>query len=428
MEIVIHRGIDQIGGCITEICSKKSKVLIDLGQNLPDGDGIVLDALANRSSIEKITRDVDAIFYTHYHGDHFGLFHLVPADIPQYLGEVAKMVALEKHKRLSFIKGQEERFTEETALIEKMATFEANEVIEIGDIQIIPFFVSHSAYDAYMFLIIADGKRVLHTGDFRGHGYLSRGLLPMIKSYVLPRGKIDFLITEGTMLSRIDERVRHESELKKEAIELMKKYKYVFIQCSSTDMERLASFYAANKTFRNRPFVCDDFQSNVLKIFSDTAGKKSQLFNFEKAYTFWPGNSKLISWMGESGFCMLVRATDKYEKYLDSLRSRIKDDETVLIYSMWSEYVNPESRHANTKYLNFVNKFPRMERLHTSGHASADCLTDVCSLVNPTSGIIPIHSEQSSRLKDLPINKELKWKIITKSTLINKVEIQIQQG
>ena len=425
MEIVIHRGIDQIGGCITEISTKKSKILIDLGQNLPDGNGNVEDPLANRSSIENVTKDADSILYTHYHGDHFGLFHLVPEEIPQYLGKVAKMVALEKYRRLSFIPGEEERFINETALIEKMNTFEANQEIQIGDIQIVPFFVSHSAYDAYMFLIIADGKRVLHTGDFRGHGYLSKGLLPTIQKHVLRRGKIDFLITEGTMLSRIDERVRHESELKKEAIELMNKYKYAFIQCSSTDMERLASFYAANKTFRNRPFVCDDFQSNVLKIFSDTAGKKSQLFNFEKAYTFWPGNSKLISWMGESGFCMLVRATDKYEKYLDSLRPRLKNDETVLIYSMWKEYVNPESRHANTKYLNFVNKFPRMERLHTSGHASADCLTDVCNLVNPASGIIPIHAGQSTRFKDLPISDELKRKVVTESTTIDSIEVHI---
>ena len=38
MEIKIHRGLEQIGGCITEISTATSRVFIDLGQNLP-GNG-----------------------------------------------------------------------------------------------------------------------------------------------------------------------------------------------------------------------------------------------------------------------------------------------------------------------------------------------------------------------------------------------------
>ena len=48
MKITIHRGIDQIGGCIKEIASNNARVLIDLGQNLPNGEGVVQDDLANR--------------------------------------------------------------------------------------------------------------------------------------------------------------------------------------------------------------------------------------------------------------------------------------------------------------------------------------------------------------------------------------------
>ena len=40
MRITIPRGINQIGGCITEIQSSSgTKILIDLGHNLPDADG-----------------------------------------------------------------------------------------------------------------------------------------------------------------------------------------------------------------------------------------------------------------------------------------------------------------------------------------------------------------------------------------------------
>ncbi|NEW79028.1 MAG: MBL fold metallo-hydrolase [Gelidibacter sp.] len=425
MEIIIHRGIDQIGGCITEISTDKARILIDLGQNLPDGDGIVQDNFANLDSIEKLTNGIDAIFYTHYHGDHIGLFPLIKDTISQYIGSVAKRVLLCKHERLSYIPGRKEISLNEISKIERMLSFVPNQVIEIGDIKITPYFVSHSAYDAYMFLIEANGKRILHTGDFRGHGYLSKGLLPTIEKHILKRGKIDFLITEGTMLSRLDERVRHENELKREVVELMKQYKNVFVMCSSTDMERLATFHAANKEVAGRPFVCDDFQKNVLEIFSDTAGKMSRLFDFGEPYSFRKENFKLVNWMQDKGFCMLVRATNKFDDYLTFLETQIDKSETVLIYSMWKEYINPTSKHAKKVYLDFVAKFPVVKKIHTSGHASAECLAEVCNLVNPTSGIIPIHSEHSADYQKLPINEDLKLKIITTSKILNGVIVEI---
>ena len=38
MKITIHRGANQIGGCITEIATKDAKIFIDLGSNLPGSD------------------------------------------------------------------------------------------------------------------------------------------------------------------------------------------------------------------------------------------------------------------------------------------------------------------------------------------------------------------------------------------------------
>ena len=119
MRITIHRGIDQIGGCITEIATDNAKILIDLGQNLPDGENVVNDEFANLDAIEKITKDINAIFYTHYHGDHLGLFHLVPNSITQHIGKVAKRVALCKHQRLSFIKDRKEQSEKEIAKLKQ---------------------------------------------------------------------------------------------------------------------------------------------------------------------------------------------------------------------------------------------------------------------------------------------------------------------
>jgi len=425
MKITIHRGINQIGGCITEIATDTTRILIDLGQNLPNGEGNVQDDLANNESIEKLTMGADAIFYTHYHGDHIGLFHLVPDDIPQYIGKVAKRVAICRHQRLSLIPGQKELYASEISKLERMNGFEPKQIIKIGDILLTPYFVSHSAYDAYMFLIEADGKRILHTGDFREHGYLGKGLLKTIRYHINKQGRIDFLITEGTMLSRLYEKVKHENDLKKDVIQIMKQYKNVFVMCSSTDMERLATFHAANKEMFGRPFVCDDFQKNVLDIFTDTAGKVRPLFDFSDSYSFRKDNAKLVNWMKDKGFCMLIRPTDKYNDYLTFLDTQLDISSTVLIYSMWKEYINPGSKHAVKRYLDFVERFPKVEKIHSSGHASAECLTEVCNLVNPTIGIIPIHSEHSDDYRRLSINDELKSKIITRSIEFDDVAVEI---
>ena len=426
MKITIHRGIDQIGGCITEIATDRTRILIDLGQNLPDGEGVIHDELATREAVENLTRGVDAIFYTHYHGDHIGLFHLVPDGVPQYMGGVAIIVTAQKYLRLSLmpqLREENERAVEKVAA---MHSFEAKDRITVGDITVTPYFVSHSACDAYMFLIEADGKRILHTGDFRGHGYLSKGTLPTIKHYILRDGAVDFLITEGTMLSRTGERVATEAELGRQIEDMMKRYKYVFAMCSSTDMERLATFAAANRKMPGRMLVGDEFQCEIMRTFTDTKGEHSPLFRFDEAVPF---DYTLGMEMSERGFCMFVRASagNKFVGWWNFLKMHIDPAQAVLIYSMWGEYVRRDGRHVNRRYLDYISLFPNVEKLHTSGHASPEFLAEVCRAVNPTLGIIPIHSEDSAGYANLPIGEELRQKIVTASTTIGDVCLEITQ-
>ena len=83
MKITIYRP-KQIGGQVTRISSDKASVIIDLGRNLPN-NRTQNDALA--AEVDNITQGCSAVFYTHYHGDHIGLFHHVEANIPQYMGK-----------------------------------------------------------------------------------------------------------------------------------------------------------------------------------------------------------------------------------------------------------------------------------------------------------------------------------------------------
>ena len=70
MNIKIHRGLDQIGGCITEISTETSRVFIDFGQNLP-GNGEPTTPDEDKELVERIfaqnKKEHEAVFYTHGH-------------------------------------------------------------------------------------------------------------------------------------------------------------------------------------------------------------------------------------------------------------------------------------------------------------------------------------------------------------------------
>ncbi len=435
LRISIHRPA-QIGGQITRISTATSSIIIDLGHNLPNNKGDE-DPLDNREAIEALTAGCDAILYTHYHGDHVGLCKHVPSNIPQYIGPIAKRVMECKHSKLTYVREIDKsedgektsRGAEETlASIRRMKPYKDKKDLWFGDIKVTPYFVSHSAADAHMLLIEAEGKKILHTGDFRGHGLLSKGLEPTLNYYIK---HVDVLITEGTMLSRSNEKVRSEHKIGNMARDLMRQYKYVFIHCSSTDLERLTVFEKAARDSRpNIPIVTDNFQKEVLNIFSETAGKETDafIFDIDKIYDYRNYNTKLKNWMKERGFVMFVRATNKFNDFLDDIFPFTNPKQTIFIYSLWDGYITREDTR-NDDYIALQKRFQSKEfpativPLHTSGHATPETLRKVCEKLRPTIAIIPIHREHGSDFRSIGLNDDLSSKVITHNTTINGIEI-----
>ena len=93
MNIKIHRGLDQIGGCITEISTETTRVFIDFGQNLP-GNGEPTTPDEDKELVERIfaqnKKEHEAVFYTHGHEDHVGLMEYIPDGVPQYMSDGTK--------------------------------------------------------------------------------------------------------------------------------------------------------------------------------------------------------------------------------------------------------------------------------------------------------------------------------------------------
>lgn len=429
MKITIHRGINQIGGCITGIESASgTKILIDLGHNLPDTEGQVEDEYDVPENLDRLLDGVSAVFYTHYHGDHLA-FEAAVAErgVDQYLGRLAKRVKQKFYAHMQNIPvdSLKQKYKSTFQAVGGFKEYGADMPVTVGDIKITPYYVSHSAADAYMFVIECDGKKILHTGDFRDHGYLGKYLKGVLSKFIA-RKSIDVLITEGTMLSRNDVRMMSEEELQQKAYELMSGYKYTFVLCSSTDPDRLASFYQATR-HQGRPFIADGYQCKLLETFTKFTKQlkhNHRIYDFTDAVEY---DGTLRQPLMATGFTMVVRNSDKFRGWLDELMPLLPKEETVFIYSQFKGYILPEHTAYSASTDSFVHSHDwNLEYLHTSGHASRDALAMVCNTVNPTSAIIPIHREKGSDFTSLDISEELKDRVVTSDTTIDDIEIRVQ--
>ncbi len=394
MKITIHRGIDQIGGCITEIQSGDDRIIIDLGSNLPGTEGEDFSS----ETIKSITRGAKAILYSHYHGDHVGHFPDV-GDVPQYIGEGALEVMKVKYKALK---------SPDIARLEKMNTFRARQKMEFGNLKVTPFFCSHSAFDSYMFLIEDGHNKVLHTGDFRTHGYLGKGLGKVIPAFI---GQVDVLITEGTMLCRANETVKSENDLQQEVYELLSRKTgshHFFALCSSTDIDRLATLHAACKR-AGAWLVVDSYQKEVLDVFTKYAGQYADLFVFDRLKVLGRGK-RFKDEILKDGFIMPVRS----KQFVRMQKMRYYANDAELIYSMWNGYLTGTEKQVNPDMKKIVNAFngDQVHHLHTSGHATVSAIRDLIEMTKPMKKIVIIHKDKNSDIGLLNLSDEDSAKVV----------------
>lgn len=431
MRITLHRP-NQIGGCITEIVSSKgTRIFVDLGHNLPKGDQESEDEYASEKAITDLIGDARAIFYTHIHGDHFELFRYVPDWIDQYIGPLAHEIIMTKYRHMSNATELKENCLKCLKKLELVKEYRKGRPITIDDITVTPFQVSHSSADSYMLKIKCDGKTILHTGDFRGHGYMGNGIYKVMDKFHIA-GNVDILITEGTNVDNNTKSILPEYVLKKEFKEVFRQYKNTFIICSSTDADRLESIYSANKESVRRPFIVDTYQKDILCLIDKYAENEKLLyhFNINDICSYSPSVEKMDNMMRCHGFVMLLRCSEKFQSYLEKILPWCKPEETCLIYSQYHGYIDKREGNTafNQKQYDFVEQFRERgcfvkEDLHTSGHASKQDLVRLCEQVNPKV-IIPIHKDEKADFASI-LSDELRARVCEYEYSMDGVDISL---
>ncbi len=354
IRVIPHRGMRQIGGVCTEIATDEARILFDFGSPLEDeGDQKPL-------SIEGVTKgdmDCDAVFLTHYHGDHVGEVPRIKEGIPVYMQKTARKI----------LQAQQEHMQSHGAVVwaDGAKDLEYGVPVIIKDLKITPIESDHSAIDSLMFLVEGHGKRILLTGDYRMHGFRTERMEKTFREM----GHLDLMITEGTNLTKDYKGIyKNEKDIEKKFKELKEQYKYVFLFTSSSNIDRIASF--SRQVPDGQYVVADDYQKRIQEI-ADKEREKEL-----KSHKVLYYSNSLDKKMENGGFGMVVRSGGIFYKLVKEYFNRYPND-TILIYSMWSGY------RSLPKVKEILDVATNTETVHVSGHITKEDLEHVIDIVRP---------------------------------------------
>jgi ribonuclease J len=265
--------------------------------------------------------------------------------------------------------------------------------------------VDHSAFDSVAFLIEADGKRLLYSGDLRLHGR-KPGMVEQLLAEVASK-PVDVLMMEGTHFSSHREAGCTEEELENEIWEHIRPLPgLVLANFSPMHVDRLVTFYKAARRAK-RTFVVDPYAAFVMYLVASQCHvPKPEAKNgievyynqhFERTWQkrnlgkihrmFLPDRIDLKTILSKpGGYVMVCRPSMlKYDFHGTFPPS------TDWIYSYWEGYLD----RLGSDYSNLIARLKETGgefiTHHTSGHIFAEDIEKFVKDLNP-GRVVPIHT------------------------------------
>jgi len=425
LKFKIHRGTKEIGGSCVEIWTDRTKIVVDIGMPLVTSDGKEFDineykGLKTTELVQKgilpdidglydsTNINVDGILISHYHQDHHGFLSYADGSIPIFTGEATKSI-------LQF----SEEFFKGKKLNRRFQNFTKGESFSIGDITILPFWMDHSAFDAYAFLIEASGKRLFYSGDFRGHGRKDKVFKWFL--YNAPQN-VDYLLMEGTTIGRGQKSFPTEKDLEEDFIRVFKsKTEINFITTSAQNIDRIVTIYRACKK-TSKLMVVDVYTAAIMKEMSKFAAIPFPSSSFPEIKVMYPYylSKMIVDKIGKEFLYQFspykITKEDisiKRKEIVFLIRPSMKSDIDHIekmengnfIYSMWRGYLKQPKSKAFIDYLK--SKGFSIHEIHTSGHADIETLKQMVSAIKPRN-LVPIHTFDGESYKGIFINTNVK--------------------
>ncbi len=400
LKIIPLGGLEQIGMNITAFEYKDSIIVVDCGLSFPEDDMLGVDLVIPDVSYLKDNADkLKGFFITHGHEDHIGAIPYVFKDLnvcPIYSTKLTNGLIehkLEEHKMLTKVKRK----------VVKYGTH-----INAGDFRVEFIRTNHSIQDAAALAIYSPAGIVVHTGDF----------------------KVDYTPVYGDPID-----LQRLGEIGKKGV--------LALMCDSTNAER-PGFTASEKTVGKTidSIFADNTSSRIIiATFASNVDRVQQIINSADKY------GRKVCVEGRS----MVNTIDTAQKLgylhipdntlIDIEQLKAYPDEKIVLVTTGSqgESMAALSRMANGTHKkvqikpgdlivfsshpipgnekavsNVINDLTMrgaeivMQDVHVSGHACAEEIKLIYSLVRPQFAI-PVHGEYKHLTAQAKIAESLGW-------------------
>ena len=404
MRIRVHRGCREIGGSCVEVEAAGFRLVLDVGKPLTAGwDEHVplpdVPGLANGDDPSLL-----AVLISHPHLDHYGLIDQVSPRVPVYAGAGAAAVV-----------GAARFFSPSGPALSPTGHLVDGVPIVLGPFTVTPHLVDHSGFDSYALVVDAGGRRLMYTGDLRGHGRKGRLFEKMLSA---PPVGVDTLLLEGTHIRPATDPTAKppegatepavpptESQVELDmAATFRASVGLPVVVSSAQNIDRLVTVYRAARR-AGRTLLVDLYTATVAQA---TGRATIPQPGFPQLGVYVPQRQRaLVKTTGELNRTHDVRphrvfpedllaASERYVLLTGSstvpelIRAGSLDKRGVLVWSLWSGYLT-EPSGVRLRARVVAAGVPFIQH-HTSGHAPLGDLKRLVAAVNPAR-VVPIHTE-----------------------------------
>ncbi len=386
MEIVPLGGLDAIGKNMTAFTCNGDMILDDAGLMFPDDDHPGIDLiLPDYTYVLENADKLRGIVVTHGHEDHTGALPYLMKDLDRSVPIYASKMTL------GLIEG---KFKEHRIKNAKLIEVKSGDTINLGCMKVTFFSVNHSIPGALGLFIESPAGNVLHMGDFKLDQTPIDGITTDFAALARFGDKgVDLMMSDSTNATNPNF-TPSEAEVGKVLNQIISQAKQRVI---------IASF--ASHIHRMQQ-ICDAAVANGRKVVvtgrsmiqnTDIARKLGYLKISDEdlidAYELKdiPSDRVVIMCTGSQGepLSALARIANGEHKTID-----VEEGDTVII----SATPVPGNEKAVTRVINSLAKIgadvfdKSRARVHVSGHAGAEELKLVLSIVKPHA-FLPVHGE-----------------------------------
>jgi ribonuclease J len=331
--------------------------------------------------------NIDGVFISHPHTDHFRYISTLNRAIPVYLGEASSIIVS------SFAQMKRSRFEDDFSGID-FRTFKNSQKIKINGLEIEPIECDHSVIGAYGFIIHTSEGPIAYTGDFRMHGPRANLTYEFINK--LEENKVKVIICEGTNLVDFHPITEQEVALKIDEI-IKNTKKLVLIDTSFVDIDRIKAIYEVAKK-NNRKLVLSEKQAFYLynlrgssKLQIPDIVKDESIFMYVKQKERYDRWEQYLQFVLENKIVRNEEIQANPEKYVFvgsfySLRelTEIEPPPASIYILSTSEPFNEEREMSYEKLINWLDYYGiPMYHTHASGHIGPLQLQEMMEKIKP---------------------------------------------